>query len=54
MSLGDDSDFANEISNNFNDDDGTDDCQHCSGSGYEYEGDLIIGDCTHCDGNGIL
>ena len=29
------------------------DCTACSGTGQEYEGDLLVGDCTHCDGTGL-
>lgn len=54
LSLGDDSDFANEITDDFNDDDRSDDCPHCSGSGYEYEGDVVVGECPSCEGSGFL
>ena len=54
MSLGNDSDFANEVTDNFNDDDGSDDCPHCSGTGDEYEGDVCVGTCPSCEGSGIL
>ena len=54
MALQDDSDFANEITDDFNGDDGSDDCPTCSGSGYEYEGDVVVGDCPSCEGSGIL
>ena len=53
MALQDDSDFANEITDDFNDD-GTDDCPHCNGTGEEYNGDVLVGDCPSCDGSGIL
>ena len=53
MSLGDDNDFANEITNDFNDD-GIDDCPHCSGTGDEYEGDVCVGSCPSCGGSGLL
>lgn len=52
MSLGDDSDFANEVTNNM--DEGFDDCPTCSGTGQEYEGDMLVGDCPACEGSGIL
>jgi len=54
MSLGDDNDFANEEHNPFRDDDGSDDCPTCSGTGDEYEGDVCVGFCPSCGGSGIL
>lgn len=29
------------------------DCPGCSGTGKQYEGDLIVGDCNLCGGSGI-
>lgn len=58
MSLGDDIDFANSAVNFeekfFENDDGSDDCPHCSGTGDEYEGDVVVGECPSCGGSGIL
>lgn len=54
MSLGDDSDFANEIVIDINNDEGYDDCPACGGTGQELEGDVVVGDCPHCEGTGIL
>jgi len=51
MSLGDDSDFTNEIDLSV---DGTDDCPTCSGTGQEYNGDVLVGDCPSCEGSGLL
>ena len=53
MSLGDDSDFTNEITIDINSD-GTDDCPTCGGTGDEYEGDVCVGTCPSCEGSGIL
>jgi len=50
MALQDDSDPIEEDYN----DDGTDDCPHCSGTGEEYNGDELVGDCPSCEGSGIL
>jgi len=50
MALQDDSDSIEEDY----DDDGSDDCPHCSGSGYEFEGDVMVGECPSCEGSGLL
>lgn len=50
MALQDDNDLPAEY--DFRDE--TDDCPHCNGSGYEFEGDVMVGECPSCGGSGIL
>lgn len=52
MALRDDSDPPEDY--DWHGDDGSDDCPQCSGTGEEYNGDVMVGFCPSCGGSGIL